>query len=69
LLADSVKRTAGAGKPRTIPVPHRGCITHWSPLDPALDRMGVNARLMEPAIVAAARVRRFDGANTWTFLE
>lgn len=36
-----------------------GCITHWSPLDPALDRMGVNARLMEPAIVAAARVRRF----------
>jgi hypothetical protein len=31
--------------------------------------MGVNARLMEPAIVAAARVRRFDGADTWTFLE
>lgn len=24
--------------------------------------MGVNARLMEPVIVAAARVRRFDGA-------
>lgn len=46
-----------------------GCITHWSPIDPALDRMGVNARLMEPAIVAAVRVRRFDGADTWRFLE
>ena len=49
--------------------PACGCITHWSPIDPALDRMGVNARLMEPAIVAAARVRRFDGAETWTFLD
>jgi hypothetical protein len=46
-----------------------GCISHWSPVDPALDRMGVNARLMDPAIVAAARVRRFDGAETWKFLE
>jgi hypothetical protein len=32
-------------------------------------RMGVNARLTVPAIVAAVRVRRFDGADTWTFLE
>ena len=46
-----------------------GCTTHWSPLDPALDRMGVNARLMPPAILAAARIRKFDGADTWTFLD
>jgi hypothetical protein len=46
-----------------------GCITHWSPLDPKLDRMGVNARLMDPAIVAAARIRRIDGADTWQFLD
>src|SRR5262245_38844120 len=46
-----------------------GCVTHWSPLDPALQRMGVNARLMDPAVVAAARVRRFDGAETWQFLD
>jgi len=46
-----------------------GCITHWWSLDPASDRMGVNARLADPAIVAAARVRRFDGADTWTFLD
>lgn len=46
-----------------------GCNTHWSPSDPALDRMGVNARLMAPEIVAAARIRKFDGADTWTVIE
>jgi hypothetical protein len=46
-----------------------GCITHWSPIEASLDRMGVNARLMPPAIVDAARIRRFDGADTWKFLD
>jgi hypothetical protein len=46
-----------------------GCTTHWSPVDPTHDRMGVNARLMEPEVVAAARVRRLDGADTWEFLD
>jgi uncharacterized protein YndB with AHSA1/START domain len=46
-----------------------GCVTHWSPLDPSSDRMGVNARLMDPAIVTAARVRRIDGADTWAWLD
>lgn len=46
-----------------------GCATHWSPTDPALDRMGVNARLMPPEILAAASIRRFDGADTWTFFD
>jgi hypothetical protein len=46
-----------------------GCITHWSPVDPAGQRMGVNARLMDPAIVDAARVRHLDGASTWKFLD
>jgi hypothetical protein len=49
--------------------PTCGCTTHWSPVDPALQRMGVNARLFDPAIVAAARIRRFDGADTWKFLD
>lgn len=40
-----------------------GCVTHWAPVDPARDRMGVNARLMEPAVLAAARLRHFDGAS------
>ncbi len=47
-----------------------GCTTHWEPIDrAAIPRIGVNARLMEPDVVAGARVRRFDGADTWTFLD
>lgn len=48
-----------------------GCTTHWSPIgDAPSDRMGVNIRLMDPAILAAARVRRVDGANdTWAYLD
>jgi hypothetical protein len=40
-----------------------GCVTHWSPSDPAYDRMGINARLLEPAVLAAARVKQVDGAS------
>jgi len=46
-----------------------GCVTHWAPVDKTRDRMGVNARLMEPEVVARARVRRFDGLNTWKLLD
>jgi hypothetical protein len=46
-----------------------GNVTHWTPTDPASERMGVNARLMAPDVLAAARVRKFDGADSWTFLE
>jgi hypothetical protein len=40
-----------------------GCVTHWTPMDQHVDRMGVNARLMAAEILAAARVRRSDGAH------
>ncbi|HEY2446760.1 MAG TPA: GFA family protein [Rhizomicrobium sp.] len=46
-----------------------GCVTHWAPVDATRDRMGVNARLMAPEILAPARVRRFDGANTGKYLD
>jgi hypothetical protein len=46
-----------------------GCASHWRRLDPASDRMGVNARLMDPEVLAAARVRRLDGAVTETYVE
>lgn len=46
-----------------------GCFTHWSAVDTTYDRMGVNARMMEPSVLAAARVRRFDGADTWKFFD
>jgi hypothetical protein len=50
--------------------PTCGCTTHWSATKPPFDRTGVNARLMDPAIVAAARTRRVDGAaDTWTSLD
>ena len=35
-----------------------GCVTHWSPTDPAWPRMGVNARLMAPETLAAIPVLR-----------
>ena len=46
-----------------------GCVTHWSALDKTYDRMGVNARLMEPDVLARARIRRFDGLDTWKLLD
>jgi hypothetical protein len=47
-----------------------GIVTHWEPIDPTPGaRHGVNLRNFEPALVDALVVRRFDGADTWTFLE
>jgi len=34
-----------------------GCTTHWSPVDPAGQRMAINGRLLEPEVFAAATVR------------
>jgi hypothetical protein len=47
-----------------------GCTTHWTPLRADLDRMGINARMMDPAILAAATIKRVDGAaGTWAVIE
>ena len=46
-----------------------GCVTHWAPVDKARDRMGVNARLMAPDVLAQARVRHLDGADSWKYLD
>jgi len=40
-----------------------GCITHWSAVDRAYERMGVNARLMPPEVLAAIPIRHSDGAS------
>lgn len=45
-----------------------GNFTHWSPVDKAYDRMGVNARLMPPDLLTDIRVVEFDGADTWTVI-
>jgi hypothetical protein len=46
-----------------------GCTAYWLPLEGKDEnRMGINARLFGPEILAGARVLRFDGAETWTLL-
>jgi len=40
-----------------------GCVTHWRAVDSTVDRMGVNARLLTPEVLAAARLTQFDGAS------
>lgn len=46
-----------------------GCVSHWAAHDPARQRMGVNARLLPPEVLAAARVRHLDGACTDEYLD
>jgi len=46
-----------------------GCVTHWAAVDPSRDKIAINARLMSPQVLAAARVRRLDGADTGTYLD
>ena len=41
-----------------------GCVSHWAAVDRKRNRMAVNARLMPPEILAGARVRHRDGADT-----
>ena len=47
-----------------------GCVTHWEGL-PAGDvaRVAINARLIDPAELEGVPVRRFDGADSWTYLD
>jgi len=46
-----------------------GCVTHWSPVDKSVDRMGVNARLMPREDLARSRVRLLDGADTERYVD
>ena len=47
-----------------------GCVTHWEPLDINSDsKFAINARLLDPSSVSGVRVRRFDGAESWSYLD
>ena len=48
-----------------------GCFSHWIGMGPESerDRMGVNARLFETLDIEELPIKRFDGAETWTFLD
>jgi hypothetical protein len=45
-----------------------GCITHWAAVDPGVERMGINARLMDPEVLRSLRIRKLDGATTFRYL-
>lgn len=40
-----------------------GVITHWTPIDPDYDRMGINLRLFEPSLWAELPRLYVDGAS------
>ncbi len=51
-----------------------GCTTHWEPEPkpsptPPDTRMAVNAAMADPAAISQFRIRTFDGAETWTYLD
>ena len=55
---------------RTIRCRHCGCATHWEPLDGVPGaRHGVNINNFDPALQARVKIRHFDGAETWTFID
>jgi hypothetical protein len=55
---------------KTVRCRNCGCVTHWEPLQPTPDsELGVNARNFDPSVLGSVRIRRFDGADTWTYLD
>lgn len=55
---------------RTVRCKHCGCVTHWEPLEAKPGgHMAVNVRNFEPNQLDGLRLRRFDGADSWTYLE
>ena len=60
----------GARTIRTMHCKVCGCATHWEPVGANSDaKMGVNARNFEASTIAGIRVRKFDGAVTWAYLD
>jgi hypothetical protein len=55
---------------RTVRCRHCGCITHWEPLDARPGgHMAVNVRNFDPEALGDLRIRRFDGAVSWKYLD
>ena len=47
-----------------------GATTHWEPLDAAETlRMAVNMKMADPHEISHIRIRHFDGADSWEFLD
>jgi len=41
-----------------------GCLSHWAAIEPGHDRMGVNARLMDPDILQRVKIRHSGGPGS-----
>lgn len=46
-----------------------GCVTHWAPRSASRSMRGINARLLPPEIISAARLRHKDGAGSGKYLD
>ncbi|KKJ78650.1 aldehyde-activating protein [Kiloniella litopenaei] len=47
-----------------------GCVTHWVATDKYPEpRIAVNARLFERHDIEGIKIRKFDGADTWSFID
>ncbi|MEM7616211.1 MAG: GFA family protein [Pseudomonadota bacterium] len=46
-----------------------GTTVYWRGVAPDYPRMAVNLSLAELDVIDGIRIRRFDGADTWTFLD
>ena len=47
-----------------------GCLTHYESIEKHDDsRFAVNARMLPPELQSGLTVRRFDGADTWAYLD
>lgn len=46
-----------------------GCTTHWEGHHPDHTHMAVNFRMCEPEVVDQFRIRKFDGFDSWEFLD
>lgn len=46
-----------------------GCTTHYEGLGEYADRCAVNANMAEPAHLEGLRIRHFDGADSWQYLD
>jgi hypothetical protein len=47
-----------------------GCLTHYESVDKSEDyRIAINARMMSPEDFKEIAVKRFDGADTWKYLD
>ena len=47
-----------------------GCLTHYESVEKSPDsRIAINARMLPRAEISGIRIRTFDGADTWKYLD